>query len=317
MTRLEVSRIALGTWQLGGDWGSFDEQAAVHAIRSAYELGINAFDTAQAYGFGRSERLLGRALAYELAVNREHIVLATKGGLRQTREGLVRDSTPAWLRRGVEESLRALGVEYIDLFQVHWPDPLVPFPETVESLQLLVDEGKIRHFGVSNFDARQVAEFSRMRPAETVQPPYHLFRREIENDLLPYCREHDVGVLVYGPLAHGLLTGSLDETTTFPVGDWRARSPIFRGARFERALAVVAKLEDFARQRGFTVAQLAVAWTLAHPAVHVAIVGSRRASHIADAVTAVDFQLSIGELAEIDEIVGRASQIGGPAPESV
>jgi aryl-alcohol dehydrogenase-like predicted oxidoreductase len=317
MTRLEVSRIALGTWQLGGDWGSFDEQAAVHAIRSAYELGVNAFDTAQAYGFGRSERLLGRALAYELSVNREHIVLATKGGLRQTREGLVRDSTPAWLRRGVEESLRALGVEYIDLFQVHWPDPLVPFPETVESLQLLVDEGKIRHFGVSNFDARQVAEFSRMRPAETVQPPYHLFRREIENDLLPYCREHDVGVLVYGPLAHGLLTGSLDETTTFPVGDWRARSPIFRGARFERALAVVAELGDFARQRGFTVAQLAVAWTLAHPAVHVAIVGSRSASHVADAVAALDLRLSIGDLAEIDQIVGPSMPIDGPTPEAV
>jgi aryl-alcohol dehydrogenase-like predicted oxidoreductase len=317
MTRLEVSRIALGTWQLAGDWGRFDEREAVHAIRSAYDLGINVFDTAQAYGFGEAERLLGRALTTELSVNREHIVLATKGGLRPTREGLVRDSSAAWLRRGVEESLRALGVEHIDLFQVHWPDPLVPFAETVEALQQLVDEEKIRHVGASNFDARQVAAFSRMRPAETVQPPYHLFRREIESDLLPYCREHDVGVLVYGPLAHGLLTGAVDETTTFAVDDWRARSRIFNGASFRRDLAVVRELEDFARERGHTLAQLAIAWTLTHPAVHVAIVGSRRASHVADAVAAVDLNLSIGELAEIDQIVSRATPIDGPAPESV
>jgi aryl-alcohol dehydrogenase-like predicted oxidoreductase len=317
MTGLEVSRIALGTWELGGEWGAFDERQAVHAIRSAYELGVNVFDSAQAYGFGDSERLLGRALAYELSVSREQIVLATKGGLRRTREGLVRDSSPKWLRRGVEESLEALGVEYIDLFQVHWPDPLMPFDETVEGLQALVDEGKIRHVGVSNFDTRQLAAFSRTRPAETVQPPYHLFRRDIESDLLPYCREHDVGVLVYGPLAHGLLSGALDEATRFAPGDWRSRSPIFRGVGFQRALAAVRELEDFARQRGFTVAQLAIAWTLSHPAVHAAIVGSRRSSHVADAVAALDLNLSIGDLAEIDEIVSRVMPIDGPAPETV
>jgi aryl-alcohol dehydrogenase-like predicted oxidoreductase len=317
MTRLDVSRIALGTWQLGGDWGAFDERQAVHAIRSARELGVNTFDTAQAYGFGDSERLLGRALARDLSVDREHIVLATKGGLRPTREGLVRDSSPAWLRRGVEESLRALRVEHIDLFQVHWPDPLVPFPETVEALQQLVDEEKIRHFGVSNFDTRQVAQFSRMRPAETVQPPYHLFRRGIEHDLLPYCREHDIGVLVYAPLAHGLLGGALSETTTFAADDWRGRSPIFRGLRFQWALAVIRELERFALARGYTLAQLAIAWTLAHPAVHVAIVGSRRASHVAAAVGALDLQLSLGDLAEIDQIVRWAMPIDGPTPEAV
>jgi aryl-alcohol dehydrogenase-like predicted oxidoreductase len=317
MTRLEVSRIALGTWQLGGEWGAFDEREAITAIRSARELGVNIFDTAQAYGFGASERLLGRALVGELAANRERIVLATKGGLRPTREGLVRDSSRAWIRRGVEESLRALGVEYIDLFQVHWPDPLVTFAETADTLQGLVDEGKIRHAGVSNFDARQVAQYSRVRPAETVQPPYHLFRRDVERDLLPYSAEHDIGVLVYGPLAHGLLTGAIAEDTTFAEGDWRARSPIFDGLRLERTLEAVRELEHFAWERGHSLAQLAIAWTLSHPAVHTAIVGSRRASHMADAVAAVDIVLSVGDLAAIDEIVSHVMSIDGPSPEAV
>lgn len=317
MTRLEVSRIALGTWQLGGEWGAFDEREAITAIRSARELGVNIFDTAQAYGFGASERLLGRALADELGANRERIVLATKGGLRPTREGLVRDSSRAWIRRGIEESLCALGVEYIDLFQVHWPDPLVTFAETADTLQELVDEGKIRHAGVSNFDARQVAEYSRVRPAETVQPPYHLFRRDVERDLLPYCAEHDIGVLVYGPLAHGLLTGAIEEDTTFAEGDWRSRSPIFDGLRLERTLESVRELEHFAWERGYSLAQLAIAWTLSHPAVHTAIVGSRRASHMADAVAAVDIVLSVGDLAAIDEIVSHVMSIDGPTPEAV
>jgi aryl-alcohol dehydrogenase-like predicted oxidoreductase len=317
ITGLEVSRIALGTWELGGDWGAFDEREAMNAIRRTRELGINVFDTAQAYGFGGSERLLGRALAGELAVAREDIVLATKGGLRRTSDGLVRDSSPAWLTRGVEDSLWALGVDYIDLFQIHWPDPLVPFAETVEALQQLVDEGKIRHFGVSNFDVRQVAKFSRMRPAETVQLPYHLLRREVERDLLPYCREHDFGVLVYAPLAHGLLTGALDERTTFAAGDWRARSPMFHGATFRRDLAVVRKLLRYARERGHTLAQLAIAWTLAHPAVHVSIVGSHRASHVDEATGSLDLHLSADDLAEIDQIVSGATPIDGPTPETV
>src|SRR4051794_20673737 len=221
-TGLEVSPIAFGTWQLGGEWGSFDESVAIDAIRDARELGINFFDTAQAYGFGASERLLGRALGPEIADRRDEIVIATKGGLRMTDEGLVRDSSPGWLRSGVEASLEALGTDYIDLYQVHWPDPETPFAETAGALGELVDAGKIRHIGVSNLDARQMDEFSRTRQIETLQPPYHLFRREIEAETLPYTGEHDIGVLVYGPLAHGLLTGTMGEQTTFADDDWRS-----------------------------------------------------------------------------------------------
>lgn len=316
MTGLEVSRIALGTWELGGDWGSFDEREAVKAIRSARELGINIFDTAQAYGFGGAEKVLGRALAGELSVLRDSIVIATKGGLRRTRHGLVRDSSPASLRRGIEESLWSLGVDFIDLFQVHWPDLSVPFAETAEELERLVDEGKIRHFGVSNFDTRQLAELSRTAPAETVQPPYNLFRREIERDLLPYCREHDVGVLVYGPLAHGLLAGTPEERRGFAPDDWRARSPIFKGPAFDRDVAVARELRAFARERGYELSRLAIAWTLARPGVHVSIVGSRRTAHVAEAVAALDVHLSVGELLELDEILRRALPIDGPTPET-
>src|SRR3954468_4039512 len=266
MTDLQVFPIAFGTWQLGGEWGDFDEREAIAAIRHARELGINLFDTAQAYGFGASERLLGRALGDDLNHRRDDVVIATKGGLRMTEDGLVRDSSAGWLRSGVEQSLRALGVEHIDLYQVHWPDPDVPFAETAGALQELVAKGKIRHVGVSNYSTSEMAAFARTRPVETLQPAYHLFRREIENDIAPYVLEHDIGLLVYGPLAHGLLAGTMDEHTTFADDDWRGQSPLFRGETFRRNLETVGELDRFAHERGHTVSQLAIAWALAHPA---------------------------------------------------
>ncbi len=318
MTGLTVSRICFGTWQLGGDWGSFDEQKAIDAIRHARELGINFFDTAQAYGFGASERLLGAALADDLAHRRQEVVIATKGGLRIDAErGLVRDSSPQWLRKGVDSSLRELGVDHIDLYQVHWPDPQVPFRETAQALQELVEQGKIAHVGVSNFSPAQMDELAATRPVETVQPPYHLFSREVERDVLPYAREHDIGVLIYGPLAHGLLTGAYDESTTFPEDDWRRRSPLFQGQALRGNVAVVRELAQLASARGIEVGQLAIAWTLANPAVHVAIVGARSRPHIAAAVDAAAVELSEKDLAEIDRIMQSAVPAPGPSPESV
>jgi hypothetical protein len=316
-TGIEVSPIAFGTWQLGGDWGSFDESAAIEAIRHARGLGINFFDTAQGYGFGASERLLGRALREELDNRREEVVIATKGGLRPTDDGLVRDSSPAWLRAGVDASLQALGTDYIDVYQVHWPDPDTPFAETAGTLGELVADGKIRHVGVSNFDAPQMDEFSRTQPVETLQPPYHLFRREIEADVLPYAREHDIGVLVYGPLAHGLLTGTMSAETTFAADDWRSHSPLFRGEEFRRNLEKVAELSSFAAERGSTVAELAVAWTLADPAVQVAIVGTRQPRHIEHAVAAADLELDADDLTRIERIMAGAVAVAGPSPEAV
>jgi aryl-alcohol dehydrogenase-like predicted oxidoreductase len=314
---LHVSRIAFGTWQLGGDWGRFDETAAVAAIRRARDSGVNFFDTAQGYGFGASEQILGKALRDGLARNRDEFVIATKGGLRQTDSGLVRDASPQWLRSGVEASLTALGVEHVDLYQVHWPDPVVPAAETAGALRELIAEGKIGHVGVSNYNAAQMAEFSATLPVETLQPPYHLFRREIEDEVLPYCRAHNIGVLVYGPLAHGLLTGTLSAHTAFADDDWRHASAVFSGDAYRRNLATVRTLEKFAADRGITVSQLAIAWTLANPAVQVAIVGTRDLGHVDDSLAAVDVSLDEADLDEIDKIMAAATPVGGPSPEGM
>jgi aryl-alcohol dehydrogenase-like predicted oxidoreductase len=314
---LEVSRIAFGTWQLGGDWGEFDENAAVAAIRRARELGVNFFDTAQAYGFGASEAILGKALRDELDRDRDELVIATKGGLRQTDSGLVRDASPEWLRRGVDASLAALGTDHIDLYQVHWPDPAVPAAETAGALRDLIAEGKIRHAGVSNYSSAQMAEFSAALPVETLQPPYHLFRREIEDEVLPYCLDNNIGVMVYGPLAHGLLTGTLSVHTAFEDDDWRGTSNVFRGGTYRHNLATVRALEKIAADRGITVSQLAIAWTLANPAVHVAIVGARQVGHIEDSLRAVEIAFTDSDLDEIDTIMDDATSVTGPSPEGM
>jgi aryl-alcohol dehydrogenase-like predicted oxidoreductase len=315
-TDLEVFPIAFGSWQLGGEWGQFDVDEGVAAIRQARELGVNLFDTAQGYGFGASERVLGKALRDDLDRRRDEVAIATKGGLRMTEDGLVRDSSPPWLRSGVEDSLRALGVDHVNIYQVHWPDLKVPFAETAGALQELVDEGKVRHVGVSNFDAAQMGEFARTRPVETLQPPYHLFRRDIEAEVLPYSREHDIGVLIYGPLAHGLLTGALDEDTQFAPDDWRSGAPFFKGDAYRRNLEVVRKLGRFAsEQLGASVSQLAIAWTLANPAVHGAIVGARHPGHIEDSVAAANLSLSDADLVEIDGIIADSVPLSGPSPE--
>jgi aryl-alcohol dehydrogenase-like predicted oxidoreductase len=314
---LEVSRIAFGTWQLGGDWGEFDENAAVAAIRRARELGVNFFDTAQAYGFGASEAILGKALRDEFSRDRDELVIATKGGLRQTDSSLVRDASPEWLRRGVDASLTALGTDHIDLYQVHWPDPTVPAAETAGALSDLITEGKIGHVGVSNYSSAQMAEFSATLPVEALQPPYHLFRREIEDEVLPYCVNNNIGVLVYGPLAHGLLTGTMSVHTAFEDGDWRGTSTVFRGGTYRRNLATVRALEKFAADRGITVSQLAIAWTLANPAVHVAIVGARQVGHVEDSLRAVDISLTASDLDEIKTIMDEATPVAGPSPEGM
>jgi aryl-alcohol dehydrogenase-like predicted oxidoreductase len=314
-TDLEVSRIALGTWSYGGSWGAIDVDAATDTIDRGLELGINLFDTAQAYGFGQAERILADALWSR--VQREDVVLATKGGLRQEGDRQVRDAGPAWLRQGVEDSLRFLRTDYIDLYQLHWPDPSASAGETGATLAQLMEEGKIRHVGVSNYDVGQMEDLRRHVEVTTLQPPYHLFRRQIESEVLPYCAVHDIGVLVYGALAHGLLGGTMSPLTTFSPDDWRAGSADFRGAAFAANLAVVAELEAFAAERDVSLAQLAVAWTLAHPAVDVAIVGARTPDHLSEIVDAADVKLEDDDLWEIDRIMTPAVSVQGPSPEGL
>jgi aryl-alcohol dehydrogenase-like predicted oxidoreductase len=314
-TGLQVSVIGFGTWAFGGDWGAADRQESKNAIHRALELGITLFDTAQGYGFGAAERLLGDALRER--TRREEVVIATKGGLRMDGDRLLRDASRRWLRAGVESSLRNLGTDYIDLYQVHWPDLHTPPEETAGALEELVGEGKIRHAGVSNYDIEQMRALGRFGRVETLQPPYHLFHRDIEKTILPYTAAHDIGVLVYGPLAHGLLSARMSASTTFDAGDWRGKSPDFTGETFRTNLAVADRLKKLAEERGITLPQLAVAWTLANPAVHVAIVGARRPAQLDGTAPAASVELSAADLQEIDAILADAVPVWGPHPEGM
>jgi aryl-alcohol dehydrogenase-like predicted oxidoreductase len=312
-----VSRLAFGNWSAGGDWGHVDRAAAIAATREALDLGITLFDTAHAYGFGAAEELLGEALQREIRGDRESIVIATKGGLRRSDGRTVRDSSRDALRRDLEASLRALGTDYVDIYQVHWPDPATPIAATAETLDTFVREGRVRYVGVSNYDASQMASFQGVRPIDTVQPSYHLFRRDIEQSTLPFARQQGIGVLVYGPLAHGLLSGRMTTDATFAPDDWRSTSDLFVGETFRQNLAVVEKLAEFAASRQATVAQLAIAWTLANPAVDVAIVGARNPAQIRETAPGADFRLSPQDMAEIELMLRGEIAVGGPAPEAM
>jgi len=315
-TGLDVSRIAFGTWQLSGEWGTFDEDAAVGAIHKAWDSGITIFDTAQAYGGGRAEGVLGKGLREVLARERDNVVIATKGGIEPGSDQARRGDRD-FLRAGVDQSLSKLGIDFIDLYQVHWPDTDTPFSETAGALKELVDEGKIRHVGVSNYDVAQMSEFSQTFPVETLQPPYHLFRRAIESDVLPYTRENDIGVLAYSPLGSGLLTGAMDSRTTFEDDDWRSQATAFTGESFEKNLAVVEELKKLAADKGVQVSQLAIAWVLHQPGVHVAIVGARSDKNIEASAAAADVELSSEDLARIEEIVAQGVEVSGATPEGV
>jgi aryl-alcohol dehydrogenase-like predicted oxidoreductase len=314
-TGLKVSPIAYGTWQFSGQWGTVDEKEAIGAVQRARELGINLFDTAQGYGFGAAERLLARALDGDLATRRSSIVLATKGGLRVEGDLTLRDSSPEWLRRGIESSLDALGVDYIDLYQIHWPDFETPMAVSAEVLADYVAQGVIRHVGVSNYSVDQMRAFAEVLPVETLQSPYHLFRRGIEAEVLPYVAAHGIGVLAYGPLAHGLLGGRMSEDTKFPADDWRAHSSVFNGQAFRKNLRVVDALTAVAQQYDATIAQLAVAWVLARREIDVAIVGSMRARHIEETAQGAGLTLTEQDLAGIDAIMAGAVEVPGANPE--
>ena len=319
-TGLEVSRIAYGAGVLGGAYGDLDEDAAAEAVREARTLGINLFDTAPNYG--ESEVLLGRILADHLKTDRDEIIIATKCGLRmgQVEQGenvVERDSSPEFLRGQVDASLTRLGVDHIDIYQVHWPDPSVPLETTAAALHEIVAAGKIRHVGVSNFEPEEMEAFARGGPVETLQPGYHLLFRQIEQRVLPYAQANDVGVMVYGALGHGMLTGSYDPDKPPGEMDWRRNHPLFVGENVRENLRRVDALAAFAREQGHSVRELAIAWTLAHPAVHTTIVGTTKVAHLREAVGAAAIELSASDLASIDAAMAGAVEIDLFTPEEI
>ena len=279
-TEFTASRIALGTWAVGGTmWGGSEEQDSIRTIHAALDGGINLIDTAPVYGFGRSEEIVGKALAQN--GRREKVILATKVGIEWRNGSLVRNTSRERILREVEDSLRRLQTSYIDIYQVHWPDPLVPIEETAETMLRLFQEGKIRAVGVSNYSPQQMDRFRAVAPLHTDQPPYNLFERQIDRDVLPYLRENGISTLVYGPLCRGLLTGKMKSDTQFTGDDLRKVDPKFQPPRFEQYLRAVELLDQFAQENyGKRVIDLAIRWALDQPGVSVALWGARHPEQV-------------------------------------
>ena len=301
-TPLTISRVGLGTWAIGGwMWGGTDEDESIRTIHAAVERGINLIDTAPAYGFGRSEEIVGRAIADRDM--RSRVVIATKTGIEWKDGKVFRNASRDRILREATDSLRRLRTDYIDIYQVHWPDPLVPLEETAEAMQTLLEQDKIRAIGVSNFSTAQIERFRRVAKLHVVQPPYNLFERKIEKELLPYCRESGLASLTYGALCRGLLSGKLQEDAHFDGDDLRLTDPKFRPPRYAQHLAAVRRLDQFARQRyGKRVIHLAVRWLLDQGAT-VALWGARHPGQLQPIDEVFGWSLDAPAKSEIDRIL--------------
>jgi aryl-alcohol dehydrogenase-like predicted oxidoreductase len=300
---VEVSRVGLGTWAIGGtEWGAVPEGAAIATILGAMERGINLIDTAPIYGRGRAEELIGKAMQQH--GRREAFYIATKAGLDWNERGVYANSMPARLRRELEDSLRRLGTTYIDLYQVHWPDTLIPVSEVAGVLAEFLQSGKVRALGVSNFNVAQMEEFRRVAPLASDQPPYNIFEREIDAEILPWCAANGVAVLTYSSLCRSMLGGRVHRGMRFEDGDIRAVDPKFQEPRFSQYMTAVERLTAFARERfGKSIIELAARWVLDRPGVSVALWGARRPDQL-DAIAGVmGWKLDSEAMNEIDRIV--------------
>jgi aryl-alcohol dehydrogenase-like predicted oxidoreductase len=303
-TNLISSRIALGTWAIGGwMWGGTEEKESIHTIHAALDQGINLIDTAPIYGFGRSEEIVGEALRQH--GRRESVIIATKVGLDWTHGKVERNSTRQRILREIEDSLRRLQTDYVDIYQVHWPDPFAPIEETAHTLRELHEQGKIRAVGVSNYSPEQMARFETVAPLHTIQPPYNLFEREIERDVLPYALSRGITALTYGALCRGLLSGAMSRDRQFGKGDLRKTSdPKFQQPQFTEYLDAANKLDAYAREHfGKRVIHLAVRWLLDQPGVGVALWGARHPEQLTAIREVIGWSLTKADFAAIDAIL--------------
>jgi aryl-alcohol dehydrogenase-like predicted oxidoreductase len=302
-TQMKVSRVALGTWAMGGwMWGGSDQREAIATIRAALNQGINLIDTAPVYGFGVSEEIVGAALDGV----RAQTVIATKAGLEWRDGKIYRNATGARILREIDDSLRRLRTDYIDIYQVHWPDPLVPVEETAEAMRSLYEQGKIRAIGVSNFSVAQMELFRKVAPLHVMQPPYNLFERGIEAEILPYCQANGIATLGYGALCRGLLSGRMRPDTVFHGDDLRGVDPKFQPPRFAQYLEAVWQLDELA-QRHFhrRVIQLAVRWML-DKGISVALWGGRHPNQLEAALDVAGWSLNAADRALVERIVNTA-----------
>jgi aryl-alcohol dehydrogenase-like predicted oxidoreductase len=303
-TPLVLSRISLGTWAIGGwMWGGTDERQSIATIHAALEHGITTIDTAPVYGFGRSEEIVGEAIAQ--SGRRSDILIATKVGLAWRNGKVYRNATASRIFREIGDSLRRLQTDVIDLYQVHWPDPLVPIEETADAMRRLYEQGRIRAIGVSNFSVEQMERFRKVAPLHAAQPPYNLFERGVEADILPYCRSHGIAILGYGALCRGLLSGRMRPDTAFDGDDLRSTDPKFNPPRFVQYLAAVQSLDEFARQRyGRRAIHLAARWVL-DQGVTTALWGARQPQQLEPVDEVAGWRLDGAARAEIDNILRR------------
>jgi aryl-alcohol dehydrogenase-like predicted oxidoreductase len=300
---LFITPVGFGAWAVGGSgwefgWGEQDDKASVGAIHRALELGVNWIDTAAVYGMGHSEQIVGFALQTWTG-SRPYVF--TKCGLRWDEQGYVHRSLNAdSIRRECEDSLRRLKVDVIDLYQIHWPTE--DLEEGWNAMAQLQKEGKVRWIGVSNFNVEELRRAQSIAPITSLQPPYSLVRREVEQEILPYCRSNGLGVIVYSPMASGLLTGAMtrERAASLPDSDWRSRDVEFKDPKLSRNLALVERLREVGERVQRPPGQVAIAWVLQNPAVTGAIVGARNARQVEENVDATTLRLTNKEVAEIE-----------------
>jgi myo-inositol catabolism protein IolS len=310
-TSLKTSAIGFGCWEIGGTYGRIDESEFQHAVVQAIDSGITCFDTAEAYGMGVSEEALARALG----PRRNQVVLVTKFGVGYDEMPNRRDSSRARVLASIEGSLRRLRTDHVDVYLVHWPDPLTPLAETLGALDDIVRQGKARYVGVSNFRLGQIEEAMRQRPIDVVQYAWNMFDRRMQAEIFPYCAAHQIAVMAYGSLAYGMLTGAFDRGMRFEESDWRSKAgnlgnlnlfrTLFGAEYFSRNLAAVEELKPLAAKYGKSLPQFALRWTLSNPVVGTALVGFRAPAEVNENLGAFGWEISSPDLAEVDAILAR------------
>lgn len=305
-TDMQITPVGLGTWAIGGGnyqfgWGAQDDKESIAAIHRALELGVNWIDTAAVYGLGHSEEVVGRAVKEWSGSDRPYIFTKCSRVWNE-QKAISSNLEPRSIRNEVEQSLRRLQVDAIDLYQMHWPEPDADIEEGWGAMAKLKVEGKVRHIGVSNFNMSQMERIQQIAPIESLQPPYSLIRPDVERKILPYCQQHNIGVIAYSPMQSGLLSGKMsrERIAGMPEDDWRKRNEEFQEPRLSRNLALVDVLNDIGFPHNMSPGEVAIAWTLRNPAVTGAIVGGRNPQQVEEVVNAAEFRLSDSELDQIE-----------------
>jgi myo-inositol catabolism protein IolS len=317
-TGINISAIGFGCWEIGGGYGSIEETEFVKAINRALDIGINSFDTAEAYGMGASEKSLAKALGSR----RKEAVITTKFGVGYPGFANFRDSTRKRVMESIEKSLTALNTDYVDVYLIHWPDRAIPFEEPMRALDDLVKQGKVKAVGLSNFTLDEIKTCMAARRVDVVQYCWNMFDRRMAKEIFPYCQENKIGVMAYGSLAYGMLTGTLSEEKAFEKGDWRAKrgnlgnlnlfQHLFGPEHFLKNLRAVEDLKGVAKRYGKSLPQLSLRWTTSNPVVSTALVGCRSAGEVDDNVGALGWTISDADMKEIDAIFARHGAVTTP-----